>query len=157
MNPQEHLDQGFMMAAINEAFEAQKRGERPFGCVIVERGSIIATGGGSETERDTTYHSELVAIRCAEMVCNGLLTGCTLYSTHEPCIMCAGAIVHSHISRVVWGSSRADLPQLFHQRRIRVADVLADTSNNRIETGRILEAECVRLFRDEVRKAMGRA
>ena len=96
-----------MRLALREAERAYALGEVPIGAVILnDAGEIIACGYNlRETEHDATAHAELIAIRRA---CQNLgrwrLTGLTLYVTIEPCPMCAGAIVMSRISRVVYGS-----------------------------------------------------
>lgn len=97
-----------MHLALEEARRAYQCGEVPIGAVILDdAGSVISSGYNlRETEHDATAHAELIAIRRA---CKALgrwrLTGLTLYVTIEPCPMCAGAIVMSRISRVVYGST----------------------------------------------------
>lgn len=97
-----------MQLALAEAERAYVLGEVPIGAVILDDvGAVIASGHNlRETEHDATAHAELIAIRRA---CHRLgrwrLTGMTLYVTIEPCPMCAGAIVMSRISRVVYGST----------------------------------------------------
>lgn len=97
-----------MRLALAEAERAYVLGEVPIGAVILDDvGAVIASGHNlRETEHDATAHAELIAIRRA---CHRLgrwrLTGMTLYVTIEPCPMCAGAIVMSRISRVVYGST----------------------------------------------------
>ena len=97
-----------MRLALAEAERAYALGEVPIGAVILNgAGELIASGYNlRETEHDATAHAELIAIRRA---CQSLgrwrLTGLTLYVTIEPCPMCAGAIVMSRISRVVYGST----------------------------------------------------
>lgn len=141
-----------MLAAIRLARWAAGRGERPFGCVIVdEYGDIIGAGSGSETATDPTRHSEITAIRMACADRGDLLRGCTLYSTHEPCAMCCGAISHSKVSVVVYGSARNDLPTLFRSRSHEGLSLLADTSHPPL-VERALAVECVSLFDGEVAK-----
>jgi tRNA(adenine34) deaminase len=126
-------------------------GERPFGCVITtEYDVVIATSSGSELLLDVTRHSELVAIRQAQGRMDGLLRGCTLYSTHEPCLMCAGACCHAKLSRVVFGSYRNDLPLLFRKRRLPVEVLLEDTSQPPEVVSGVLRDECIRLFDQEM-------
>ena len=97
-----------MRLALAEAERAYRLGEVPIGAVIVDdEGKVIAGGYNlRETQHDATAHAELIAIQRA---CRNLgrwrLTGMTLYVTIEPCPMCAGAIVMSRISRVVYGST----------------------------------------------------
>ena len=96
-----------MRLALEEAKRAYLCGEVPIGAVILDDASSVISSGYNlrETEHDATAHAELIAIRRA---CKALgrwrLTGLTLYVTIEPCPMCAGAIVMSRISRVVYGS-----------------------------------------------------
>ena len=96
--------------ALREAASAYALGEVPIGAVLLDAdGAVVAAAHNlRETEHDATAHAELIAIRAA---CRRLgrwrLTGLTLYVTIEPCPMCAGAIVMSRISRVVYGSADA--------------------------------------------------
>ncbi len=99
-------DNFFMQHAIREAEWAYREREVPIGCVIVKEGIIIGKGYNRvEALHDPTAHAEIIAIGAA---CNQLenwrLEGCTLYCTLEPCPMCAGAILNSRISKVVYGS-----------------------------------------------------
>jgi tRNA(adenine34) deaminase len=99
-------DERFMEQAIKEALDAELVGEVPIGAVIVKDNKIIARAHNlRETSKDPTAHAEILAIRAASQSIGGWrLTGCTLYVTLEPCPMCAGAIVQSRISRVVYGA-----------------------------------------------------
>ena len=82
----------------------------PFGCVIVKGGEVIAEGSNHVvTENDPTWHGEMAAIRAAaRRLGNFNLAGCTLYTSGEPCPMCAGAIFWARIDRVVYASTIAD-------------------------------------------------
>lgn len=99
-------DTGFMREAIEYAKEAGKLGEIPVGCVIVKDGEIIGVGHNmSITTHDPSAHAEVVAIRkAARALENYRLSGCTMYVTLEPCVMCAGLIAHARIDRVVYGA-----------------------------------------------------
>ncbi|OHD66646.1 MAG: tRNA-specific adenosine deaminase [Spirochaetes bacterium RBG_13_51_14] len=96
----------FMKAAIAEARTAYDRGEIPVGAVVVKAGAVIASARNDNREtRDPVRHAEIIAI---EMACaavgNERLVDCDLYVTKEPCAMCAGAIVHARIRRLVIGA-----------------------------------------------------
>lgn len=147
---QEEADRFWMQRAIGEAEFALESNERPFGCVIVQNGVTIARGRGSETRTDPTRHSEIVAIHQACYRIGGLLHGCTLYSTHECCAMCCGAINHAKLSRVVFGSYRSDLGVLFRRRNFSAADLLADTSHPPDVVGGVCQDECIGLFASEL-------
>jgi len=97
----------FMSAAIAEAEAAERDGEVPVGAVIVHEGEIIARGNNRVLrDSDPTAHAEIVAMRAAGAVlANYRLEGCTLYTTLEPCAMCAGAILHARIARLVYAAS----------------------------------------------------
>ena len=97
----------FMKQALLEARQAANRDEIPVGAVIVCQGRIIARGHNlTETLTDVTAHAEMQAITAAAQFLGGkYLTDCTLYVTVEPCVMCAGALGWSQISRIVYGAS----------------------------------------------------
>ena len=99
-----------MRIALDEARVAFNLGEVPIGAVIVaEDGEVLVRAHNlRETAYDATAHAELIAIRVAcEKLGRWRLTGCTLYVTIEPCPMCAGAIVNSRLTRVVYGAPDA--------------------------------------------------
>ncbi len=97
-----------MRMALDQAQAAANEGETPVGCVIVDEsdGSVVATGRNHPIRaHDPTAHAEIAALRAAAAkLGNYRLTGLTLYVTLEPCAMCAGAISHARIGRVVWGA-----------------------------------------------------
>ncbi|MEI9863805.1 MAG: tRNA adenosine(34) deaminase TadA [Limisphaerales bacterium] len=98
-------DSYFMGEALRQATKAYEKGEVPVGAVIVREGRIIARAFNQvETLKDATAHAEMLALTQAEnAVEDWRLTDCTLYVTKEPCPMCAGAIVHTRLARVVFG------------------------------------------------------
>jgi tRNA(adenine34) deaminase len=106
----EELDEEFMDLALAEARHAENAGEVPVGAVIVDdAGNIVARGFNQPISiHDPTAHAEIVAMRAAARVLgNYRLTELTLYCTMEPCVMCAGAIVHARIQRLVYGAADA--------------------------------------------------
>jgi tRNA(adenine34) deaminase len=100
-------DQYFMGEALRQAARAYEAEEVPIGAVVVRAGRIIARAFNQvELLKDATAHAEMLALTQAEQaVGDWRLTDCTLYVTKEPCPMCAGAIVHVRLARVVYGAS----------------------------------------------------
>jgi tRNA(adenine34) deaminase len=100
-------DHYFMGEALRQAGKAYEQEEVPVGAVVVREGRIIARAFNQvELLKDATAHAEMLAITQAEQaVGDWRLTDCTLYITKEPCPMCAGAIVHVRLARVVYGVS----------------------------------------------------
>ena len=99
-------DNGFMGLALDLAREAGAAGEVPVGALIVLDGEVVGRGFNQPIGRhDPTAHAEIMALRdAATHLGNYRLPGCTLYVTLEPCAMCAGAIMHARIDRVVFGA-----------------------------------------------------
>jgi tRNA(adenine34) deaminase len=130
-----------MREALAEARKANAAGEVPIGAVIVCRGEMIARGQNSVIRTsDPTAHAEIVALRqAARTFGNYRLNGCALYVTLEPCAMCAGAMVHARLERLVYAAadpkagaagsvlSVINHPQLNHQMLVEQG-VLADQS-----------------------------
>jgi len=106
--PKEGLesDSRWMALALEQARLAAAEGEVPVGAVLVMNGEMLATGrNGPISDADPTAHAEMKAIRsAARQLGNYRLPGGTLYVTLEPCLMCAGAIFHSRLSRVVFAA-----------------------------------------------------
>ncbi|WP_375737530.1 tRNA adenosine(34) deaminase TadA [Pseudomonas boanensis] len=100
-------DEHFMREALALAAEGAALGEVPVGAVLVQDGQIIGRGFNCPiTRHDPSAHAEMVAVRdAAQAAENYRLVGSTLYVTLEPCSMCAGLIVHSRVSRVVYGAT----------------------------------------------------
>ena len=136
----------YMKKALEEAKEAFKRGEVPIGAVIVNNGQIIARGYNlTETLNDVTAHAEMQAITAASHGLGGkYLTGCTLYVTVEPCVMCAGALGWAQISRLIYGAPdekrgyRKLAPESLHPKTEVICGILKD--------------DCAPLMRDFLRK-----
>ena len=100
----DHLE--FMREAIAEATASASAGEVPIGAVIVHNGEIIARGQNRVLrDLDPTAHAEIVAMRAAaQALKNYRLTGCELYVTLEPCAMCAGAMIHARLTRLIYAA-----------------------------------------------------
>jgi len=96
-----------MQAALAEARLAAEAGEVPIGAVIVREGAILARGQNRVLrDVDPTAHAEIIALRAAAQVQgNYRLTGCTLYVTLEPCAMCAGAMIHARLDKLVFAAT----------------------------------------------------
>lgn len=99
-------DVQYMRLAIEQAQLAQQRGEVPVGAVIVLNETVIAKGHNRNLlDHDPTAHAEIVSLRkAAELTKNHRLNGCTMFVTIEPCAMCAGALVHARLARLVFGA-----------------------------------------------------
>jgi tRNA(adenine34) deaminase len=100
-------DEIFMREALLLAGKAAAAGEVPVGAVVVKDGAVVGRGHNRPvSSRDPTAHAEVIALRdAAEKMGNYRLSGCDLYVTLEPCVMCAGAIMHARILRVVYGAA----------------------------------------------------
>ena len=95
-----------MQAALDEARLGAEAGEVPIGAVVVQEGAIVARGQNRVLrDLDPTAHAEIVALRQAgSNIGNYRLEGCELFVTIEPCAMCAGALLHARIKRLVYGA-----------------------------------------------------
>lgn len=115
-------DDAYMGRALALAAEAAAAGEAPIGCVIVDEvGVVIAEGANAPIgEHDPTAHAEVVALRAAaqELQNYRLKPNLTLFVTLEPCAMCAGAISHARIARLVYGASDAKGGGVAHGARV---------------------------------------
>jgi tRNA(adenine34) deaminase len=102
----QHSDELWMEEALREAQRAQALGEVPIGAVVVSEGRVVGRGCNRPiTENDPTAHAEIVALREAgQSIRNYRLAECDLYVTAEPCAMCAGAITHARIRRLIYGA-----------------------------------------------------
>ena len=141
------VDEPFMNLALAEAKKAEASGEVPVGAVIVVEGAVIARAFNQPIGlSDPTAHAEIGAIREA---CRGVgnyrLSGATMYCTVEPCMMCAGAMIHARLSRLVFGT-----PDPKAGSAGSIYNVLTDPRlNHRVEVvSGIREEECAALLRD---------
>jgi len=148
---QNEVDQGFIREALVEAAKAAQIGEVPIGALIVFEEKIIARAHNlKETTGDPTAHAEILALRIAAQLRQGWrLSGSTLYTTLEPCPMCAGAMVMARIGRLVYGAqdqkagSAGTLMNIVQDERL----------NHKIEiTAGVLGTECSDILKDFFRK-----
>jgi len=134
-------DADYMRQALELANQAQAAGEVPVGAVVVQDGVVIGRGFNAPISRhDPSSHAEMMALRdAAQRLGNYRLAGCELFVTLEPCLMCAGAIMHARIARVVYGASDAKTGVCGS-----VMDVFAERNlNHHAEvTGGVLAEEC---------------
>ena len=152
MPPRSDVD--FMRMALEQAAAAQAQGEVPVGAVLVRNDEVIATGANHPiASHDPTAHAEIVALRAGGRALGSYrLTDTTLYVTLEPCVMCASAIVHARVRRLVFGAwdPRAGAAG-------SIVDVFAlDGLNHRVDVfGGVLMEECsaqlTRFFDDKRR------
>ena len=136
-----------MREALRLARQAAAGGEVPVGAVVAMGGAIVGRGRNASIARqDPTAHAEILALReAAERVGNYRLEGATLYSTLEPCVMCAGALVTARVERLVFGAR--DLRFGGVRSKFQVAD--SDLLNHRVAVVEgVLGSECVDLLRE---------
>ena len=145
-------DEEFMRLALAEAEKALLASEVPVGAVIVRGGEVIASAhNGPVGLKDPSAHAEILALRrAAAAEGNYRLAGTTLYATIEPCLMCAGALIHARVSRLVFGA-----PDPKGGAVVSLYGVLEDARlNHRVEaTGGVLREACSeilsRFFREK--------
>ena len=140
-------DKNFMSLALDEARRAYREGEVPIGAVLIDEDGILISREHNRIEqlRDATAHAEILALRTASYKLNRRrLTGCTLYSTVEPCAMCAGALVLCRVKRLVYGVTDS---------KFGAAESLFNVVNNsslnhRLEvTAGVMEEDCRELMK----------
>ena len=140
-------DERWMRHALKLARRAQELGEVPVGALLVQEDALIAEGWNRPiASHDPSAHAEMVAMReAAALLRNYRLGGLTLYVTLEPCVMCAGAIIHARIARVVFGARDPKAGAVNS-----VYDVISNPRlNHRPEwTGGVLEQDCGAILQD---------
>lgn len=147
-------DTRWLRHALALAAQGEASDEVPVGCVIVQDGHIIGEGWNRPISgNDPTAHAEIVALRdAAQRIGNYRLTGATLYVTLEPCLMCAGAMLHARIGRLVFGASdprRGAINSTTHA-------FATQGLNHRIDVcSGVLEAECAERLRAFFRARRG--
>jgi len=145
-------DEEFMRLALTEAEKALLAGEVPVGAVVVRGGEVVASAhNGPVGLKDPSAHAEILALRrAAAAEGNYRLAGTTLYVTIEPCLMCAGALIHARVSRLVFGASDPKGGAV-----VSLYGVLQDARlNHRVDvTGGVLREACSeilsRFFREK--------
>lgn len=137
----------FMKEALKQAKKAAQKGEVPIGAVIVKDGKIIARAHNlKESNHDVAGHAEMIAIRKASKKLESWrLTGCQIFVTIEPCMMCAGALYQSRIDKVVYGAPDPKAGALESLYNVGSDDRL----NHRFEvSGGLLQEECSAVIKD---------
>jgi tRNA(adenine34) deaminase len=147
MNDQAARDESFMRHALALAQRARDEGEVPVGALLVQDDRIIAEAWNRPiTTHDPSAHAEMLALRsAARTLGNYRLPGTTLYVTLEPCVMCAGAIIHARVARLVFGAADPKAGAVNS-----VYDVIGQPRlNHRVTwSGGILEQACGMILRD---------
>ena len=141
------FDEQWMRQALAAARDAQANGEVPIGTCIVSENKLVAVSGNrTRTDCDPTAHAEIVALReAASKLGNYRLTGVNVYSTIEPCAMCAGALIQARVSRLIYGAPDEKAGAVTS--RFRICDT--DFLNHRIRiSSGVLEAECRALMQE---------
>lgn len=151
MTPPGEADMHYMALALEEAAAAAAEGEVPVGALIVRGGRVVSRDHNRPIAlNDPTAHAEILAMRAAARCAgNYRLTGTTLYVTLEPCFMCAGAVIHARIGRVVFGARDPKGGAVVSSGR-----VFADTRlNHRVEfAGGVMEGPCAEILSSFFRK-----
>ena len=140
-------DSVYMRQALDQAHNAWALGEVPVGAVLVRDGQVIATGFNQPIgTHDPTAHAEIMALRAgAALLGNYRLPGCELFVTLEPCAMCAGAMLHARLARVVFGArdpktgSCGSIINLFEQQKLNHHTTLV---------GNVLAEDCSKMLKD---------
>ncbi|MEE8108710.1 MAG: tRNA adenosine(34) deaminase TadA [Gammaproteobacteria bacterium] len=146
-----HSDQAFMSQALELALQARDHGEVPVGAIVVHDGAVIGEGFNQPISlADPSAHAEMQAMRnAARRLDNYRLLDATLYVTLEPCAMCAGAMVHARIKRLVYGAADPKTGATGSVFNL----VQAEQLNHRLEVeGGVLVKECGELLKDFFRK-----
>jgi tRNA(adenine34) deaminase len=140
-------DENFMREALRLATKAREADEVPVGAVVVRQGKTIARAYNQvELLKDATAHAEMLALTAAEAaVGDWRLTNCDLYVTKEPCPMCAGAIVHTRVRRVIFGC--ADVRAGAAGTVVNLLQHKSLNHQTQITSG-VLQDECARILQD---------
>jgi len=144
---QAELDRQFMQQALEQARLAALAGEVPVGAVIVRDGQVIARAFNQPiTNHDPSAHAEMLALRQAALAEeNYRLPGATLYVSLEPCTMCAGAMLHARVDRIVYGASD---PKTGAAGSVLDVFSLKQLNHQTVIEGGVMGQECGQLLRD---------
>lgn len=142
-----NFDRKYMRLAVEEAFKAYSEGEVPIGAVLIDGSGILICKNHNRIEQlqDATAHAEILTLQAAsKKLGRRRLSDCTLYSTVEPCAMCAGALVLCRVERLVYGVTDS---------KFGAAESLFNVTDNKFlnhrlkVTAGVLEAECLELMK----------
>ncbi|HDP54185.1 MAG TPA: nucleoside deaminase [Bacteroidetes bacterium] len=138
-----------MREAIRLSIENISNNGGPFGAVIVKNGEIIARGVNRVTSTtDPTAHAEVVAIReAAKKLNNFNLSGCTIYTSCEPCPMCLSAIYWAHIDRIYYGNTKTDAKNIGFDDSFIYDEIKLPVEQRTIETTQLLRDEAIEGFK----------
>jgi tRNA(adenine34) deaminase len=144
-------DEAWMRLALEQARQAADSGEVPVGALVIKNGEILGQGQNRNLrDNDPTAHAEIIALRqAAARAGNHRLTGCEIFVTIEPCAMCAGAMVHARLRRLIYGAADpkagavSSVVQVLNHRRL----------NHQMDvTTGVLASECSAVLQDFFRK-----
>lgn len=140
-------DNYWMSKALEQCQFAFEAGEVPVGAVLVKDGELVATGWNQPISKvDPTEHAEINCLRnAAKQLDNYRMPGCDLYVTLEPCAMCAGALVHARISRLIFGATEPRAGTAVSQINL----LQADWMNHKVEViGGVMADQCGQILKD---------
>jgi len=144
----ENKDKNFMLTAIELSINSVKNNRGPFGAVIVKDGEIVSKASNSITlDNDPTAHAEINAIRNA---CTALktfdLSGCTIYTSCEPCPMCLGAIYWSRINKIFYANDRTDAKSIGFDDSFIYDELEKPIKKRSVPLVQIMECEAIKAF-----------
>ena len=137
-----------MKEAIRLSVENVEKGGGPFGAVIVKNDEIISKGANAVIQtNDPTAHAEVIAIRDAAKKLNSFdLTGCTIYTSCEPCPMCLGAIYWAHIDEIYFGNTKVDAKNIGFDDSFIYDEIEKTYAKRKIKTTQLMSQEALEAF-----------